>query len=124
MSLTGRATDFSLEDLVNMKLDDYEDKKIKKKKKKKVIKEESESESSEEEPPKPRKNRTPAQWISSSTREVLIIFILFVFLSSKLASGQADKLMRIQSVDYSIYDLMVRGIAMTLLFFIFCRLFK
>jgi hypothetical protein len=126
MSLAGRGSDFTLEDLVNMNLDGYEEEqpveKPKKRKKKKVVKEDTES--SEEDSHKYRKNKKPPQWISSKTREVFIIFVLFVFLSSKLACGQADKLMRIQSADYSIYDLLVRGIAMTLLFFIFCRLFN
>uniref|UniRef100_A0A6C0M370 Uncharacterized protein n=1 Tax=viral metagenome TaxID=1070528 RepID=A0A6C0M370_9ZZZZ len=121
--------DFSLEDLVNMKLDDAEEveyikkpyKRSKKHSKKPVI------EDSESEPDYVECNKTKKKsgcMISSKIREILIIYILFIFFSSKFATGQADRIMRIQVQDYSIYDLLVRGIVMVLLFFIFCRLFK
>jgi hypothetical protein len=120
-------SDFTLEDLVNMKLDDaqfdYDDsppKRIRHKKKKKQQKVETE-ESSEEEPPKPKVQKCP---MSSKLREVVIIYVLFVVFSCKLSAGQVDKLLKISSADYSIYDLLVRGIAMTLFFFILCRLFR
>ena len=125
--------DFSLEDLVNMNLDRSLDKPdpylasgVEKRKKgvrrpKKVVIEDSSSDSEAEKAPRSKQGTC---MISSKLREIIIIYILFIVFSSRFAAGQADKLMRIQSVDYSIYDLMVRGIAMVLLFFIFCRLFQ
>lgn len=120
-------SDFTLEDLVNMQLDNHEERlSLDKPKKPKKYESSSDSEDASERMAykKKKKKKKSSCMVSNKTKEVLIIFVLFVVLSSKLVSGQADKLMRIQAENYSIYDLLVRGIAMTLLFFIFCRLFQ
>lgn len=136
----------SLEELVNMNLDedmeptvnnmtttlnDFKHKSSKKKniasKKMVPIQSDSDSDSDSDvsfKTPKKNKKKNKGKKISGYFKEPLIIIILFMVLSSKLASGQADKLLRIQTQDYSIYDLMIRAIAMSLLFFIFCRLLK
>lgn len=125
--------DFSLEDLVNMKLDnanlpgstydDYVETKVEKKKKKKSKKVMKEEESDSDSDDRYKKTHSTCM-LSSKMREVIIIYVLFVVLASRLSAGQADRVMRIQSPEYSIYDLMARGIVMVLLFYIFCRLFK
>lgn len=129
------STPLTLEELINTKLDETENDQMatritsvrskKKKNRKKYVEEESES--SDSEPyRRSRSKKCHKKWfakLSTPVREAVIIFLLFVLFSSRLATGQADRLLKIQVEQYSVYDLMARGIAMTLLFFIFCRLF-
>ena len=128
----------TLDELINTKLDETENEEMatkitsvkppmrkKKHVRKKYVEEESESSDSEQFHRSRSKKATKRFFakISTPVREALVLFLLFVLFSSRLATGQADKLLKIQVEQYSVYDLMARGIAMTLLFFIFCRLF-
>jgi hypothetical protein len=132
--------ELSLDELITMKLDESEQKHLesqlaeiqsckkpsrkKTHKKKKRVPESSDSSDDY----KQWNDRVPKTWsvfktMPSHIRDAVVLFLLFVVFSSRLATGQADRVFKIQADQYSVYDLMARGIAVALLFIIFCRLF-
>lgn len=133
---TDNPTELSLDELINLKLEESETKHIeaqlaaietcnkpsKKKKSKHRKKKRDDSDSDSDYEHTTKQTRSFFKGMPVNLRDAFVLFVLFVVFSSRLATGQADRLFKIQTDQYSIYDLMARGIAVALLFLIICRL--